>query len=143
MNYLLIRYSEDKYFTFQNHLDFYEKNKYLIFGKFGKIPKKESIDSCTYKKFTNIILYGKSGIFICKAKSFKYDLKIDELPHYYNPLMEKYSFYKKIFFIITKVKKAQNNFVLGLKIISTGNNFIETVKRSSSPMMLVSDLENK
>ena len=131
---LVIRFSDPKTIdTIVEHQKILNAKGEVWFGKIGKSPSKNFMNSQLNENDFNILLVNKNDYYIASCKDISFDSP-ENYPQYYNTYLSTVNF--GVWFKLTMIEKIPYNSTIDSMVVDSSGNYLrDALKQSMNSMM--------
>jgi len=146
---IVVRYS-NKYEKecILKHQEVIDKYGFVWFGKCGNVIRKENAESVLSQDKPKIILYSRTGSYICELKDISYEKQEKNIPAYYKELIDSkdecgYELFKpSMYYALSSIQEIDSELLNQFVILKSGKNLYEIINKTMTTQMIVKSVND-
>lgn len=148
-NLIVVRYS-NKYENecILKHQEVIKREGFVWFGKCGNVIRKVNAENILSQENPKVILYSKSGSYICELKDISYEEQTKNIPEYYKNLRNSkdecgYELFKpSMYYALSSIKKINPDLLKKFVILKSGKNLYEIINKTMTTQMIIKSVSD-
>lgn len=124
------------------HIDVIKEKGYCWFGKIGRAPSEGVLKDVLDEGVGKIILYSRTGCYLCTVNEISYDKPQDSYPKYYDEYIFNQKINPSIYVKLTDMEEMDTSVLAKYVVCSSGNPLPVTLNKSMNSFFVVQKLGN-